>query len=261
MKVAKKMTATAIQNVRTRDEWAEVINADWRKSIEGIIQTGRDLIDAKGEIPEGEFMEMIEMDLSFGQSTANKLMTIARHPVITNSAAAATLPQSWTVLSELTALSAEDFGDAQERGLIGADIGSRKARAIQSAYKTPIGGIVGAGNIASKLPSPKEAKEVARATNRMVAASDGNLYSGATDEEGAEHVRLRTQTYSVIDAINTITDIGITPKQWCEETKEHWLNRFEYGRIEAAQKWLELLRLAFMRQKRIHDCKAESDGE
>ena len=35
------MTAQEIQNVRTRHEWAEIINADWRKLIEGVIQTGR----------------------------------------------------------------------------------------------------------------------------------------------------------------------------------------------------------------------------
>jgi len=110
-----------------------------------------------------------------------------------------------------------------------------------------------------KLPSPKEAREVARATNRMVAASDGNLYSGATEEEGAEHVRLRTQAYSVIKAINTIVDIGVSPEQWCEEVKKHWLNRFEFGRIDIAAEWLLELKREFARQSLMFDVEANAE--
>lgn len=261
MTMETAMTATAIQNIRTRQEWAEVINEYLRKSIEGFIQTGRALIAAREELPDGEWGKMIKADLPFSISTADRFMTIARHPAIAGCASMRNLPPNWTVLAPLASLTAEDFEDAQDRGLINADTSQRKAIAIKGAYKTPVGKSVGEGRAVSNLPSPKEAREVARATSRMVAASDGNLYSGATEEEGAEHIRLRTQSYSVIDAINTIADIGVSPKQWCEEAREHWLNRFEFGRIENAQKWLEQLRLAFMRQKRIYDCKAEADGE
>ena len=107
-----KNTAVA-KNVRTRQEWAEIINADLHRSIESIIQTGRDLIAAKGEIPEGEFMKMVEIDLPFSHRTANKFMSIAKHPGITDSTAAANLPPKWAVLSELATLTAEDFQDAQ----------------------------------------------------------------------------------------------------------------------------------------------------
>jgi hypothetical protein len=96
---------------------AEIINADWRKSIEGIIQTGRDLIGARAELPRGEFTKMVEADLPFSKSAAERLMNIAKHPAITAAATGRLLPSSWTVLSELASLSAEDFEDAQERGL------------------------------------------------------------------------------------------------------------------------------------------------
>ncbi len=254
------MTAHAIQNIRNRNEWAEVINADWRKSIEGIIQTGRDLELAAAEL-RGEYEAMVEADLPFSKSTAKKLRKIASHPAITNGPAPDHLPPSWAVLSELTSLSAEDFADAQERGLIGANTSHRKARAISGAYKAPLGGTVGEGASVSKLPSPQEAKHVARETSRLVAASDGRLYSGATDEEGAEHVRLREQTYAVIDSINAIVEIGVSPKQWCEDVKNHWLARLEFGRIEAATCWLTKLRSELTRQKLLFDCEAKTDGE
>ena len=260
------MNEIAILNVRTRYEWAEIINADWRKSIEGIIQTGRDLVAAKAELPKGEFGKMVEADCHFSGSAARALMRISRRyemwiSVVGERQRGAVLPSSWTTLGKLSRLSDDDFKDAHGRGLITSDMSREKAAAVGRIYATPDDGAVGEGKSPSMLPSPKEAREIARATNRMVAANDGNLYSGATDEEGAEHVRLRTQTYGVIDAINTIVDIGIFPKQWCEEAKEHWLYRFEYGRIAVAQTWLEALRMEFMQQKRIYDCKGKADGE
>ena len=96
---------------------AEIINADWRKSIEGIIQTGSDLIAAKGELPDGEFTKMIETGLPFSRQTAQQLMAITSHPAIANAPPGQHLPPSWTVLALLASLSAEDFKDAQEHGL------------------------------------------------------------------------------------------------------------------------------------------------
>ena len=154
------MTAQEIQNVRTRPEWAVIINADWRKSIEGIIQTGRDLIAAKDELPRGEFAKMVEMDLLFSRRTAQQLMQIAGHPAIANAQPGTDLPPSWVVLARLASLSADDFRDAQDRGLINADTSKRKASAVAGAYKTPVGGSVGKGKIATELPSPKEAREL-----------------------------------------------------------------------------------------------------
>ncbi len=72
------MSGTALANVRSRTEWAEIINADWRKSIEGIIQTGRDLAAAKAELPHGEFTALIEGDLPFSRRTAENLMSVSR---------------------------------------------------------------------------------------------------------------------------------------------------------------------------------------
>ena len=65
----------------------------------------------------------------FSPRTANNLMRIASHPIITNSASMPNLPSGWSVLAKLSFLSAEDFVDAQERGLISADTSQRKAEA------------------------------------------------------------------------------------------------------------------------------------
>ncbi len=260
------MTSQEIQNVRTRSEWAEIINDDWRKSIEGIIQTGRDLIAAKDELPYGEFGKMIKTGCPFSTSMARSLMAISLRydnwvTAIGVRRHGGELPPSWTTLAKLTSLSDDDFKDAHERGLITVEMSKEKAIAIGRAYKTPGGEVVGEGKASATLPSPKEAREVARATNRMVAASDGNLYSGSTEEEGAEYVLQREQTYAVIDAIKAISESGVSPKEWCDQVKGHWLVELEFGRIDGAIAWLTEFRFEVARQKLVFDLEVKADGK
>lgn len=63
-----------------RAGYAAKINAAWQKSLEGILEAGRELIAAKADpdLPHGEFEAMIGSDLLFGASTAQRLMKIAR---------------------------------------------------------------------------------------------------------------------------------------------------------------------------------------
>jgi len=86
---------------RSADEWAEIINRAWQKSVETILQTGEWILDAKNDLPHGEFEHMVQTKLAFGPSTARKLMTIARHPVLSNRAHAHVLPCSWDTLYQL----------------------------------------------------------------------------------------------------------------------------------------------------------------
>jgi hypothetical protein len=67
-------------------------------------QTGRDLIAAKDAL-KGTFLRMLEEGgLPFGSRTAEKLMAIARNPVLTDSTHESKLPDSWTTQFELTKL-------------------------------------------------------------------------------------------------------------------------------------------------------------
>jgi len=56
----------------------DAIDADWRRSIESIIQTGRDLAAAQKDLSGSEFTKMVEADLPISHSTAKQLMKIAR---------------------------------------------------------------------------------------------------------------------------------------------------------------------------------------
>lgn len=227
---------TVIANTRNRQQWAEIIGADWRKSIDSILQTGRDLIAAKAELPHGEFMAMVAADLPFSQDVANNLMGVARHPAITNSDNSRNLPATFSVLVELSQLSEADFNDAREKGLITPDLKVKAARSIAGAYNKPEGEVVGGAQ--HMLPSPNEARQIARETNRLVAASDGKVYSGTTREEDAQYVNRRTRVFRVLEAINLLAECGVPADDWFRSTEHHWLHDFRPGAIDDAAEWL-----------------------
>jgi hypothetical protein len=68
------------------------------------LETGKQLIAAKAALPHGQFSYLIYNELPFSDSTVDRLMVIARHPVLSNSAHARNLPNHWTTLAELSRL-------------------------------------------------------------------------------------------------------------------------------------------------------------
>lgn len=89
---------------RDRHYYANIIQESWRKSVESIFETGERLIEAKAELPHGEFKAMVESQLPFGARTAQRLMVIARDERLSNATLGSLLPPSWRTLYELTKL-------------------------------------------------------------------------------------------------------------------------------------------------------------
>jgi hypothetical protein len=65
---------------------------------DGIIEVGRLLIEAKEELPHGEFIAMVESELPFKERAARCLMAVARDERISNRQHAAVMPPSWYTL-------------------------------------------------------------------------------------------------------------------------------------------------------------------
>lgn len=89
---------------KTPDEYAARITACWRKSAEAFIEAGRWLIRAKNELEHGQFGKMIEDNLPFKASTAQRLMIVAADQWIANPAHVQHLPPHWGTLYEITKL-------------------------------------------------------------------------------------------------------------------------------------------------------------
>lgn len=256
------MTDQSLETVtkRSRQEWAGIINTGWHKGVrqvevgaETLLETGKDLIAAKHDLLDGTFLAMCEKDLDFTPHKAQALMRLSTRRMISNALSRSYLPSGWRIVGTIMQLSDDDFKWALERKLITNKTSLRAADAIQGALKIPKGATWGKDRKPSTLPKPEEARQIARETGRFVAASNDRIYSGATEEEGAEADRCIAQTYKIIDAIEAIADIGMTQKQWLQEAQDFQLHKFRLTSLEAAIEWLLLFQPALKRHQGIID--------
>jgi hypothetical protein len=116
----------------SRAQWAAKIRTDCeqtvKEAVKGFLNLGRSLLKAKKELPHGEFLEMIEHDLPFAASKAQRLMKIASNPKIAKAAHGQHLPGSWRTLYELTKLDDETFDKAVSDGTIHPSMTRREAK-------------------------------------------------------------------------------------------------------------------------------------
>lgn len=149
-------------------QWASRIRAAWQGIGDAMLAIGRLLVQAKEELPHGEFGRMIEQELPFGPDTAQRLMVLARDPRIT--AHARQLPASWMTRFELTYLSDEEFEDGIAEGVINPRMERKDATALRDAPGKP-------AERPPRLPSPEDALAQSEITGEAVQARDGRFYS------------------------------------------------------------------------------------
>lgn len=131
------LDSTVTVPLATVSDWAQRITECWRASVQAILEVGRLLAAAKDELPHGEFGKMIESELPFSASTANRLMKISADPKLSNPAHVQHLPASWGTLYELTKLDDEQFEEAIEREVIRPDMERREiTQTIKLAKRT-----------------------------------------------------------------------------------------------------------------------------
>jgi hypothetical protein len=82
--------------------------ADWETRLrplldrmaEAIVAAGRELVDAKADLPRGEWLRLLEV-LELHPRTAQRLMAIAQHPTLADATHWVALPTSWRTVAEL----------------------------------------------------------------------------------------------------------------------------------------------------------------
>jgi hypothetical protein len=120
----------AVRKLRTRAQWAARIRAAHKETVSAFLKLGRMLSAAKEALKHGEFLKMIEDDLPFTASTAQRLMKIAADPKIANAARAQLLPPAWGALYELTKVPEHTFDEAVATGAINPKMTREDAKAI-----------------------------------------------------------------------------------------------------------------------------------
>jgi hypothetical protein len=200
-----------------------------------------------------EFVAMCDEDLDFSQLVARSLLNISKHPVISDKKRNKDLPVGWSVLRHLAQLSEEDFEDARDKDLINADTSQRAAQAIKRAYmnKDSLADVRPTGQ-KKEFPSPQEAKKIAMATGKVVAASDGKVYTPSPDAEINRHANFRHAIYVASDAIGVLSESDDASKI-VDHAPEHLLRGLEIHKMERAETWLRECRKLIMEKKGVID--------
>lgn len=99
----------------TQEEYR--IPIDWQEGgIGAIIAVGRYLARKRQEVGHKAFRDVVERELGGSESSANKLMAIAAHPIISDPRYAEKLPQKWALLYELQLLPDDKLLAALQNG-------------------------------------------------------------------------------------------------------------------------------------------------
>lgn len=114
------------------EQWAQKIKSQQAKSVESIVEVGRLLIQAKSDLPFGEWGRLFSEELiTFSQNTADRLMAVARNPLLSNSAHGQNLPSSWRTLYELSAIEDQTVvANALRDGVITPDFQRKDVKAL-----------------------------------------------------------------------------------------------------------------------------------
>lgn len=90
----------------------------WSGLISSVIDAGRYLIELKDQTDHGRWVQLIRERLPFSEDTAQKLIKIAAHPVLSNAEHARLLPSAWSQLAEIANVEPDTLKDALDNGLI-----------------------------------------------------------------------------------------------------------------------------------------------
>lgn len=120
--MTKGNSVVARRQERALTAWSEKISAAWNKTLDGILEAGRLLIEAKEQLEHGQFGILVEKSLPFQPRTAQMLMKIAGHPRIANAIHGSLLPPYYRTLYDLTKLDDGAWALAMERGIIRPDM-------------------------------------------------------------------------------------------------------------------------------------------
>lgn len=117
----------------TPQEAANHVTEAWQNAVTSIVETGRRLIEAKGRVGHGRWLDTVDL-LPFGERTAQALMKVARHPDLANTNHGADLPASWRTLEVLAQLPPGEVVKRIEAGEITPELDRATAQSWVGTY-------------------------------------------------------------------------------------------------------------------------------
>jgi N6-adenosine-specific RNA methylase IME4 len=120
---------------RTPEEWGVIVRADLGQSVQGVIDAGRHLREAKAQIEHGQWEKWLDAEVGITRPTANRLMLVAGHPTISNRSHANGLPSSWDTLYQLSQLKPAQLEAAIIDGEVTPALERKQAKALVARYR------------------------------------------------------------------------------------------------------------------------------
>jgi hypothetical protein len=143
-----------------------------KRSVEGIIEAGRVLIEAKNELEHGQFIDWVVRELRFGTQKGSRpadlrkaqiLMFLARNEVISNACHWHAFPPSFRTLWELTQIRPKQrLLELIANGTINAGMTREEAVALRQK------------NSQERSPTPKLKREIAALLEVCIALGGGD---------------------------------------------------------------------------------------
>lgn len=137
--MSETSTAAAIPDtvLEGPQDWADAINTEWRKTIEGILGAGALLVQAKESLPHGEWGKLWECErpLTFGDRAAQYLMSVSRNDALANPNFSSFLPPSYRTLSHLARLPADVLEDRINSGDVHPELKQGDAFRLYKEWK------------------------------------------------------------------------------------------------------------------------------
>jgi hypothetical protein len=113
------------------EQWADRICTQLGKTIESIIEVGRLLVKAKHDLPDGEWIRMVNGGLlPFGKSWAAMFMAIANSQLLVNFHDRGNLPPAVGTLYQLAKADTAKLKNALKDGLVKPDMSRKAVKAL-----------------------------------------------------------------------------------------------------------------------------------
>ena len=94
---------------RSIADYAKQINACWRKTADGVLETAVACADAKKNLTEEDDRTELKQKLQFSAATFSKLVVIGECKALQSIQMKALLPPNYTIVYELAKLDSEDL--------------------------------------------------------------------------------------------------------------------------------------------------------
>jgi hypothetical protein len=217
--MTKQMNGSASKNkvATSAESWAGKITTSWHRTTEAILETGRLLLEAKDVLPHGSFKTMMQLHLPFSVRTAERLMAIARNPVLTKSDNLSLLPPSSGTLYLLSQVDVDRLEAKLAEGTItsrleAADV-KRKVLEHESAEPTTAEPDPDAARIQAETREPQSKPQpdplpVPEAEAERRAAPVGTVPAAPTDTSDDE-TELDLEPTSEETLTNAIESVGL----------------------------------------------------